>query len=313
MLIITGASGQIGRSVIARVSARFPRSEIVLVTRRPDLLAATHPGFDIRFGDYDNLASLPSAFRGGSTLLLTSTLQVGKRAAQHEAAIAAARVAGIRRIVYTSADGIHPDCQATIAIDHRITEKLLRESGLDFTIHRHSLITETLLFTAARAYALGGWRNSAHGGRAAFVAREDCAACLAVTLTTSGHSGQTYAITGPTAITLNEVAVIAAEVTGLPLSIVDATDAEVDADLARAGLPERYEEGVNVGGVTFGRIDIVTAWSGMRDAYFETVSDTVFDLTNQPPQSVREVFDAQKNTLLAHRDFLSARIGTVRH
>ena len=102
-LIVSGASGQFGRMATALLAERVGPQKLILVTRNPDALDV--PGAEVRFGDFDDEASLDAVFAGGDRLLLISTLSVGRRPAQHGRAIAAAKRAGVTRIVYSSTGG----------------------------------------------------------------------------------------------------------------------------------------------------------------------------------------------------------------
>src|SRR5438105_2607025 len=100
-VIVTGASGQLGRLVAEELLDRVAPSELVLVTRRPKALAyLAERGVQIRHGDFDDPASLSEAFAGGERLLLISTGAIGRRVPQHRAAIEAAEAAGVRHLVY---------------------------------------------------------------------------------------------------------------------------------------------------------------------------------------------------------------------
>ena len=102
-VIVTGAAGHIGRLVAEQLLTRLPSEKLVLVTRRPEALREfAARGVDVRYGDFDDAASLPGAFAGGDRMLLISTDAVGRRVRQHRAAIDAAATAGVRHVVFTS-------------------------------------------------------------------------------------------------------------------------------------------------------------------------------------------------------------------
>jgi NAD(P)H dehydrogenase (quinone) len=106
-IIITGASGHLGRRTAELVLERAPASEVVLTTRRPETLAELAArGAEVRIADFDRPETLAEAFAGGERLLLISTDAVGRRVHQHLAAIDAAARAGVRHVDYTS--GMNP-------------------------------------------------------------------------------------------------------------------------------------------------------------------------------------------------------------
>src|SRR2546423_12066262 len=102
-VIVTGASGNIGRLVAEKLIERLEPSELVLVSRRPEALREfADRGADVRYGDFSEPGSLPAAFAGGRRILLISTDTIGRRVAQHRAAIEAAAAARVGHMVYTS-------------------------------------------------------------------------------------------------------------------------------------------------------------------------------------------------------------------
>ena len=154
---LTGASGRLGRLVAASLSASANLADIVLGTRRPEIVREiVGPQPRVRFVDFDDPASLSAAFSGVDRLLVISTDSVGQRVSQHGAAFAAAAGAGVQRVIYTSMlkpTEAHP-C-VPLARDHRATESLLRDSGLAWTILRFGFFAEVLVAAAERAIALG--------------------------------------------------------------------------------------------------------------------------------------------------------------
>src|SRR5919108_6675627 len=102
-VIVTGASGQLGRLVAETLMERIAAEQLILVSRNPEALSQFRArGAEVRYGDFDDLNSLPAAFAGGRRLLLISTDAIGRRALQHRAALDAAAAAGVERVVFTS-------------------------------------------------------------------------------------------------------------------------------------------------------------------------------------------------------------------
>ena len=166
-LLVTGASGQLGRRVLAHLldTCAVPPARLIAVTRDPAKLADfAARGVEVRRGDFDDPGSLGEAFKGAGRLLLISTDALdtpGRRLAQHQAAIAAAKTAGVRHIVYTSMP--NPDgSPIPFAPDHLGTEQALALSGRGWTILRNAWYFENLAFSlpgalAPRASESGMW------------------------------------------------------------------------------------------------------------------------------------------------------------
>jgi NAD(P)H dehydrogenase (quinone) len=239
-VIITGASGAFGRMATARLLTKVDPAQLVLVTRNPAALADfAARGASVRYGDFDKPESLTAAFAGGEKLLLISTLDVGeRRRRQHKTAIDGAVAAGVRHVIYTSSVGIHPHSPAFVIEDHLFTEEALRRSGLAFTFMRDAQYAEVITtMIAPGAVASGEWLSSAADGCMAFISKADCVESAVAVLTTPGHEGAVYEITGPELLTFGDCARIAAEVTGKPIKFVNVSHAVMQARFDAAGVP----------------------------------------------------------------------------
>lgn len=299
-LVVTGASGRFARMAIEMLLERVPPSELICVTRKPHALGSLAArGVRVRAGDFDKPEGLRAAFDGGTRMLLISTLSVGRRAEQHTRAIAAAAAAGVRHIAYTSSGGANPQNPAIVIPDHLKTEQALKDLGLEYTILRDSLYIEAPLYQIApRALQTGMWIASAGDGRVGFVAKKDCVTCAVTVLTTPGHEGKTYEITGPDLLSFRDVARIASEVDGRPIEFRSVSDQEMGAMLASVGVPQHYEEGMFTEGVGTSSIDdIVSYEQGIRGGYFAVLSDHVRQILGRPPVSLRDMFLANKAAL----------------
>src|SRR6185437_15384447 len=105
-LLVTGASGHLGKKVITLIRESHPDQALIATTRKPERLAPqAGEKLDVRVADFDDPATLDVAFRGASRLLLISTDKIGRRTQQHKNAIDAAKRAGVRHIIYTSLQG----------------------------------------------------------------------------------------------------------------------------------------------------------------------------------------------------------------
>jgi NAD(P)H dehydrogenase (quinone) len=282
-IVVTGASGQLARLVTERLLERVPPSEVVLVTRTPEALdqVAAH-GVAVRHGDFARPESLPAAFAGGERMLLISASVLGERVPGHHAAIDAAAAAGMRSVAYTSIVNPSDSNPGAAAADHRATEEHARLSGMDWTFLRNSIYSEMQAGPgAAAALATGSLLTNAGEGRTAYVSRADCAAAAAAVLTSDGHAGKAYDITGPEALSAHDLAALYAEIGGKPVeAVLLEDDAWVAAMVEHAGLPEPLARQL----ATFG--------AAARQGYAEPVSSSVKDLTGREPRTTREVLEA---------------------
>ncbi len=286
-IVITGASGHFGRLTAELVLDHLPAPEVILTTRRPEALSdLAERGARIRQADFDRPETLAEVFAGGENLLLISTDDLGRRAAQHRAAIEAARDAGVRHVAYTSYLNPVEENPAVITPSHRDTERALRESGLAWTALRHAFYAEYQVPAGAQAITTGQLIHNNGDGRIAYVSREDCAAAAAAVLTTEGHEGRAYDITGPEPLSQGDMAALLSEVSGRPVEAVAVDDEAFIQGLTAAGVREPAAREF----ASYGR--------AVREGYLSEASGAVENLTGRPPRSLRQVFETHRDELL---------------
>lgn len=233
-IAITGATGQLGRLVVARLRSKAPAELLVALVRSP--AKAADLGIPAREADYARRETLTAALAGVDTLLLISSSEVGQRAVQHRNVIDAAKRAGVKRIVYTSL--LHADTSPlSLAVEHRDTESALKEAGIPFTILRNGWYTENYTGSIAGALAGGAFIGSAGEGRISSAARADYAEAAAVVLTSAGHDGKTYELAGDESYTLTELAAEISRQRGKTLPYKNLPEADYAAALSGFGLP----------------------------------------------------------------------------
>ncbi|GAB0116390.1 NAD(P)H-binding protein [Acidisoma sp. 7E03] len=237
-LLVTGASGQLGRLVVERVVARVGAARVVALVRDADKGAAfAAQGVEVRLGDYERPDSLAAAVQGIDRVLLISSNDLAHRRAQHRAVIAAAVAASVSFIAYTSV--LHaPTSPLGLAADHRDTEAALAESGVPHAFLRNGWYTENYLGAIAPALAHGVVLGSSGEGRISAAPRADYAAAAAAVMA-EGASGA-FELAGDGAFTMAEFAATLARLSGKPVVYKDLPQAEYEAALAGAGLPAPF-------------------------------------------------------------------------
>lgn len=243
MIVITGASGQLGRLVIAQLLKTVPASQIVAAARDPEKVAdLAAKGVQVRHADYSKPDTLDRAFEGAEKILLISSSEVGQRVAQHQAVIDAGRRAGVKLLAYTSV--LHADTSAlALAEEHKQTEEALTQSGVPAVVLRNGWYHENYTAGVAHAVANGAHYGSAGEGRISSAARADYAEAAAIVLTASDdQAGKVYELAGDESYTLKAFAAQIAQQSGKPVVYTDLPEADYKAVLLQAGLPEFVAE-----------------------------------------------------------------------
>jgi uncharacterized protein YbjT (DUF2867 family) len=278
MIIVTGANGQLGRGIVEGLLARGQR--IGVSVRDPDKakdLAAR--GVSVRRGDFADPASLEGAFSGATQLVMVSSnaeAYGGDMLAQHTEALAAAKAAGVKRVLYTSHMGADAGSAFGPTRNHAKVEELLAASGIPFTALRHGFYSWTPLDLAKRALATGKLVAPADG-KVSWTAREDLAEADAI-LAASGDApnGPTAAWTAGEALDLADVARILSDLADRPIERVIVSDADFESGLSAGGVPPHVQE------------IIVGLWLAARNGEFARVDPTLGKVLRREPRTMRE-------------------------
>jgi NAD(P)H dehydrogenase (quinone) len=197
MIVVSAATGQLGRLVVRHLLARVPATDVAVAVRNPgraaDLAAR---GVAVRHGDYDRPDTLRAAFDGADRLLFISGTLVEGRAAQHRDVITAAREAGVGRIAYTSGLGADVVDEGILG-EHQATERAVQDSGIPYTLLRHPIYSDFFINADLRTAIDAGELTSSTGTWGLNTAtRADLAEAAAVVMTDEGHVGRAYDFTG---------------------------------------------------------------------------------------------------------------------
>ena len=232
-IAITGATGQLGRLAVAALKAKGVKP-IALVR---DPAKAADLGVEARAFDYAKAD--PVALKGVDTLVLISSNDFNDRAGQHKNAIAAAKAAGVGRIVYTSI--LKGDASPMIlAQDHIVTEAAIEASGIPATILRNGWYTENYTGALGAAVQHGAMIGAAGNGRVNSAARKDYAEAIAVAAQDAAHTGKIYELAGDTAHSGADFAAAVAKAAGKPVAYVPMSEQDYAKALQGFGLPEGF-------------------------------------------------------------------------
>ncbi|KJK57160.1 SDR family oxidoreductase [Saccharothrix sp. ST-888] len=242
MIVVTGATGQLGRLVVAGLLDRIPAGELAVAVRSAEKAAEwAAQGVDVRVVDYGRPETLAGAFAAGDRVLLISGSEVGSRIPQHRAVVDAAAAAGVSLFAYTGVLG-GDEAGFALADEHKATEAIIRESGLPFVFLRNGWYTENYTADAAGTAERGVVLGSSHDGRIATAARRDYADAAVAVLTGEGHEMRVYELSGDVAWSFSEYAAELAARSGKPVVYRNVTPEEHLAALVGAGLPEGFAQ-----------------------------------------------------------------------
>jgi NAD(P)H dehydrogenase (quinone) len=241
MILVTGATGQLGQIVIEKLLAKIPSNQIAALVR--DANKAEHliaKGVNVRVGDYQNGESLLAAFQGVEKLLLISSSDFNDRLGQHKNAIDAAVKAGVKHVFYTGVtmNDINSSPLKPLLEEHFLTEDYLKASGLSYTFLQNSLYAEVIpMFLGENVVETGVFFPSGDG-EVAFALREDLGEATANILVSEGHENQTYNLTGSEIISFAEIAAILSELSDESVSYINPENEVFEGALKQFGLPE---------------------------------------------------------------------------
>ncbi|MGQ5635648.1 MULTISPECIES: SDR family oxidoreductase [unclassified Streptomyces] len=281
MIIVTGATGNLGRRIVERLLERLPADRVGVSVRDPrkaqDL---ADRGVRVRQGSFDDPASLPHAFEDAEQLLLVSLDRTGAACVTgHRAAIDAAVKAGVGRILYTSQVGAAHDSHFQACRDHAQTEDLLRATGLPWTALRNGFYAASALRFLESARHTGDIALPADGP-VAWTGHDDLAEAAAAILTDEGcFEGPTPPLTGPAALDFDAIAETASQVTGRPFT--------------RTAVPDdAFREQALTHGVPAPIADLMLSiFTAARDGEFTTVDPALAELTGREPATFRTLLE----------------------
>lgn len=293
-IIVTGAAGRLGQLTAEHLLQRIAPSDLTLVTRNPKALVQfSARGADVRFGDFEEPASLGAAFAGGERLLIIGTHGRMERVAMHRGVIAAAKAAGIGHAVYLSFVNPSKANPVFASESNRRIERALQASGMAWTILRDSIYSDLRVDLAPYCLATGTLVTNMGDGRHAYIWRDDCAECAAAILTGDEHDGQIYEATGPELLTAGDYLDLLVEFGGRPVELVEIGDDEhfkYGADFQeRHGLPTWMPELHSTTGIA------------LRGGHMALLTPVVQELTGHPPRSLRALFEERRNIVRASK------------
>lgn len=244
-ILVTGATGQLGKEVIHALLNTLPASGIAALVRDTDKASDLAVlGVDIRTGNYDQEESLIRAFEGIDKLYFVSSSELADRTEQHLRVVNAAKAAGIKHVVYTSFQRRNETATSPIALvaqSHLATEKALIASGLSYTILKHGLYMDLLpMFVGDNILETGVIYQPAGEGKTAYALRKELAEAGAAVLSGKGHENKIYELYPSTTYSYPEIATILQQITGKEIQYVSPSPEEYIQTLTAAGVQPEF-------------------------------------------------------------------------
>ena len=238
-IVVTGATGQLGRHVVEQLLEKVPAGQITAVVRNAEKAAdLADRGVKIALADYNDPASYDGLFSAGDKVLLISGNEFDKgRVRQHKVVIDAAKAAGVALLAYTSAPGT---LTAALADDHRGTEEILLDSGVPYALLRNGWYLENYTEQLAGTLAQGALAGSAGEGKVSAASRADYAQAAAAVLVAGDQAGKVYELGGDDAFSMAELAAEISAASGKAISYNNLPAGDYAGLLIGAGVPEAF-------------------------------------------------------------------------
>ncbi|MBW8701595.1 Quinone oxidoreductase 2 [Streptomyces sp. MBT84] len=236
-IVVTGATGHLGRHVVEQLLEKVPADQITAVVRTPEKAAdLAERGVRIAVADYNFPETFDGLFSAGDKVLLISGNEVDRdRVAQHKVVLGAAKAADVALLAYTSAPGT---LTAALADDHRATEEAVLASGVPYVLLRNGWYHENYTEQLAPVLEHGAVVHAAGEGRLTSAGRADYAAAAVAVLTGEGHENKTYELSGDEAWGFAEFAAEVARHSGKEIVYTPVSVEAYTGILTGAGLPE---------------------------------------------------------------------------
>ncbi|MFE2373697.1 SDR family oxidoreductase [Streptomyces sp. NPDC059398] len=277
MIIVTGATGKLGRRIVERLLTRVPAGQVGVSVRDPrKAQALADRGVRVRRGDFADVAGLAHAFEGATQVLIVSVDKMGEETVRdHRAAIEGAVAAGARRILYTSQMGAGASSHFQACRDHAATEDALRASGVPFTSLRNGFYAASALQLAGPGLESGEVALPVDGP-VTWTAHADLAEATAVILADEGRfEGPTPPLTGGQALTFTDIARLATEVTGRAVTRTTVPDGQYREQLVGHGVPAESAQ------------QLLGIFEASRAGEFTAVDPTLATLLGREPLGLR--------------------------
>lgn len=281
MILITGATGNLGSAVVAQLLKTLSPEEFVATSSNAEGVEKLKAkGLQSRLANFSDPISLNEAFKGIDKLLLISTMDQN-RYEQHKNVVDAAKEQGVKHIIYTglAIKDIHTSAVKDLMISHFQTEDYIKESGLTYTILRNTMYADALTQILG-SNALNQDINLPGGtGKVPYALRREMGEATANLLLQDGHENSTYNITGSNSFGYTELAAALSNLKRDTIKYNDISEDDLKAFLKKIGFPD---------------FAIYLHSGTIRDikmAQYEIESHTMETLLGRPTASIEDIME----------------------
>ncbi|CAN5626022.1 SDR family oxidoreductase [soil metagenome] len=285
MILVTGATGTVG-SALLPILAEHGASVRALAHSQAGRAAIEAHGAEAVDGDFDRPETLERAMAGCDRVFLLSPASPAQ-AGRERRAIDIAGQAGVAHVVALSVMGASHDSPMGFARWHAEIDDHLAAAGVGHTILRPAGFMQSHLLPVDTVRAEGAWYGMTGDGASGFIDAADIAAVAAHVLTTDGHEGATYEVTGPESISMPQAAAQLSEVIGGDVRYVDVPADGFRANLAGAGLPDWLAD------------SLVALYGAIRAGHAATVTNEVEKATGRPARPYRQFAENHRDAFAA--------------
>lgn len=299
--LVTGADGKLAGRVADNMLKEVSGKELIFTC--PDVSRLSNEKkerwkdnkIEIREANYDNEEQMSIAFQGVDRLFFISSIINGpKRVEQHRKVIEACKKAGVKHITYTSFFGADREGYHQYVLpDHRATEKMLKESEIQYNIMRNNLYMENYLTTSVMLAMLSNnvWGTTAGEGKVTSIAKDDSARCGAALLLGKGEPNKAYDLTSTIPLSQREICNMISEKSGIPFVYKPMTEEEFRGYLEALHIPRTTEGDFSLAPVPFCSNDMITNEAGISEGQMGIVTHDVETLTGRKPLEVTDLLD----------------------
>ena len=280
MILITGATGNLGKATVQFLAKKVPADQIAVLVRNEEKAADLKAlGVNVRVGDYHDKDSLVKAFRGIEKVLLISSNDFNDRLGQQKRAVDAAKEAGVKHLLYTSVSMQNRENSALKPLmdDHFETEKHILDSGLNYTFLRDNLYADIIPIFVGEHVLETGIHFPAGNGRVPFSLRTEMAEAFANVLSSAGHENKTYEISNNESYSYQDVANALSAHSGKTVGYTDVSVPDFSKALAEAGVTEEMI-GFSIGFAT-----------ATKEGDFDVPNNHLEQLLGRKPSSLNEL------------------------